>query len=254
MTKRNWLFLRGLVREQAHWGDFPRLFETQNPGAKVFCLDLPGTGTERSRPSPWTVGEITDDVRARWLSLRAQSDGPWSLLTISLGSMVGFDWVHRHSSDFDHLVVINTSLASLSKPWERLDLKSSKELIRVLRSRDEAVREAAIVGLTTNIHRDDPELIARWTQIARDRPVRFQDLLRQLAAASVFQAPASLETPLLVLSSSADRLVNQVCSQRIAEFFKAQHAVHDRAGHDISVDDPKWVTEQVTQWIPRESV
>ena len=57
-----WLLLRGLAREQAHWIDFPEIFEKIVPDAKVHCLDLPGVGTERDRPSPLNVPAIVDDT------------------------------------------------------------------------------------------------------------------------------------------------------------------------------------------------
>jgi hypothetical protein len=38
----NWLFLRGLSREQRDWGDFPETFE-RRVGGRVYFLDLPGT-------------------------------------------------------------------------------------------------------------------------------------------------------------------------------------------------------------------
>mgnify|MGYP003949335389 CR=1 FL=1 len=47
LPSMNWLFLRGLTREQRHWGPFRDVFARDYPGAKVHCLDLPGTGTER---------------------------------------------------------------------------------------------------------------------------------------------------------------------------------------------------------------
>ena len=31
----NWVFLRGLTRESAHWGDFPQRFAAALPGARV---------------------------------------------------------------------------------------------------------------------------------------------------------------------------------------------------------------------------
>ena len=38
----NWVFLRGLTRESAHWGDFPQRFAAALPGARVHLIDLAG--------------------------------------------------------------------------------------------------------------------------------------------------------------------------------------------------------------------
>ena len=63
----NWIFLRGLTREQGHWGEALQVFESTNPDMKVFCLDLPGTGTERARNSPLSVSGIMEDLRSRFV-------------------------------------------------------------------------------------------------------------------------------------------------------------------------------------------
>src|SRR4051794_33139272 len=68
----NWLFIRGLGREQGHWGSyFPRVFAELNPGARVHCVDLPGTGTEFARSTPLSIAEIVEDTRRRWLEVHA---------------------------------------------------------------------------------------------------------------------------------------------------------------------------------------
>ena len=95
----NWLLLRGLAREQRHWGRFPDALRSQLPDDQVFCLDLPGTGTEHQRKSPLEIAGIARDVRARFAGLRAQHPGPWRLLAVSLGGMVAMQWCadHRHA-------------------------------------------------------------------------------------------------------------------------------------------------------------
>ena len=41
---QNWILLRGLARESAHWGDFIPLLQSTFPDAQLTLLDLPGTG------------------------------------------------------------------------------------------------------------------------------------------------------------------------------------------------------------------
>lgn len=52
MAGRTWVLLRGLVREQRHWEQFPALLATQLPGDRVLCLDLAGNGVHWRQPSP----------------------------------------------------------------------------------------------------------------------------------------------------------------------------------------------------------
>ncbi|HEY8086659.1 MAG TPA: alpha/beta hydrolase, partial [Polyangiaceae bacterium] len=109
----NWLFLRGLSREQRHWGSFPALFKRVVPASgaptRVWCLDLPGTGTEHERPSPRTIEGIMEDLRARWVALREAEPAPWGLLAMSLGGMVAMAWCDAHPGDFARLVLASTS-------------------------------------------------------------------------------------------------------------------------------------------------
>ena len=92
MRRVDWLMLRGMAREQRHWGRFPEALRASLGGDRLHCLDLPGTGTEHARGTPASIRGIKDDVRARWLQLKAQQPGPWGLIAISLGGMVAMRW------------------------------------------------------------------------------------------------------------------------------------------------------------------
>src|SRR4051794_23464223 len=117
----NWLFLRGLSREQRHWGSFPAIFEKTVPGSKVHYLDLAGTGTEHARPSPATVEGIMEDPRQRFRPLAAAPPGPWGLLGMSLGGMVARAWCAAPPEDFARVVLSSPSAGDLSPPWRRFD-------------------------------------------------------------------------------------------------------------------------------------
>src|SRR4051794_2203226 len=103
-----WLLLRGLAREQRHWGRFPDVF-AKTAGVTTFCLDFPGTGTEHARPGPSSVRAIVEDLRQRWQALKGASDEPWGILGISLGGMVSMQWAADHPEDFARVVIANTS-------------------------------------------------------------------------------------------------------------------------------------------------
>ena len=76
--------------------------------------------------------------------------------------------------------------------------------------------------------------------------------LRQLLAAARYRAPAVAPHPhILLLASQNDRLVNSRCSQAIARGWQCDLALHPQAGHDLPLDAPRWVLEQVQQWLCR---
>jgi hypothetical protein len=53
----------------------------------------------------------------------------------------------------------------------------------------------------------------------------------------------------LLLRSLQDRLVNPVCSERMAEQWDWPVRTHPEAGHDLPLDDADWVIKQIQDWI-----
>jgi alpha-beta hydrolase superfamily lysophospholipase len=246
----NFLLMRGLIREQRHWGKFPELLQERWPRAAILKLDLPGTGTEYQRECPATLAAITDDLRARFVEARADFDGPFTVVAVSLGGMVALDWCARHSSDFARAVVINSSAGDLSRVWERLDWKNYGTVLRGIATGDVGVRERCIIDMTINrsdFNRD--ELVERWSGYARDQPVKKSTLMRQLAAAARSKLDRRERAPTLVLASKADRLVRSICSERIATALSAPLELHDSGGHDLSFDAGGWVIDRVAAFV-----
>lgn len=244
----NWLFLRGLAREQRHWSTFPQSFAKHFTPDRVQCLDLPGFGTEGTVVSPQSVRGITDAVRERWLqSGRNQSAGDWAILGMSLGGMVSMDWVDRYPEDFRRIVLLNSSAANLSFPWERLNWKLIPTVFKAATQRDPQMRERAILMLTSALPRERLDELAReWAAFAAPSGAhQKKNAFRQLTAAVTFQAPDRLAVPGLVLSSLRDRFTSVKCSYALARHFGFYQAIHPSAGHDLSLDDPDWVMEQI---------
>jgi hypothetical protein len=57
----------------------------------------------------------------------------------------------------------------------------------------------------------------------------------------------------LVLSSTADRLVDTRCSAALAAAWLAPHYRHPWAGHDLPHDDAPWVAQRVAGWLHQKS-
>jgi pimeloyl-ACP methyl ester carboxylesterase len=250
----NWLFLRGLSREARHWGDFRAAFEKQVTGSRVVCLDLPGTGSEFARPSPWRISQMVDDLRSRWLALRgvdaakAPTDEKWSVLGMSLGGMVAMNWCERFPDEFARVVLINTSARGLSSPLQRLGLGNILKVFRIMAAKDAREREEAVLSLVSNKERAGTPVADTWATIAKTSPVKRTTVIRQLLAAAVYGAPRKLAQPTLIISSKADHLVDPICSKRLSERFASPICFHDTAGHDLPLDDPEWVANQIAQW------
>ncbi len=245
----NWLLLRGLAREQRHWGSFPETFERIVPGSRTFRLDLPGTGTENERDSPSSVAGIVEDLRARWSLLRDAHGGDWGILGISLGGMVTMEWAATHANDFQRAVIVNTSGGNLSPPWDRMVLTHAPAVIRAMLDGDHARRERSILGMTTNLATDNDARAARWAEFTRERPIRRSNVLRQIVAGARFRAPAHIAAPLLVLSGGGDGFTSPKCPAALAKHFGAPLRVHPNANHDLGTDAPEWMAGEVAGWL-----
>jgi pimeloyl-ACP methyl ester carboxylesterase len=249
----HWLLLRGLAREQRHWGDFPLVFARALPHTTAHCLDLPGAGTEHRRRSPDTIATIADDVRTRWLALRHAHPGPWGLFGMSLGGMIAMDWCASHPADFARVVLASTSAGDLSRPWRRFGLAILPRAVRVLAGRDAVRRERGILTMTTELVANADAIAADWACYPDDRPMARTNVLRQLRAASVFRAPPRLDVPTLVMAGAGDRMTDPSCSRRLAARFGAPLVVHPAAGHELCLDAPTWVTGEIASWLGQVS-
>jgi len=246
-----WLILRGLVREQRHWGDFKDGFQEflreSDPDAGVFCLDFPGFGTESARTSPFSIDGIVDDLRGRWKRLQGSGE-PWSLLAISLGGMVAMNWTSRYPDDFKRLVLINSSATGLSPIHKRMKPENYPHILSLFGVRDILARERKILELTSNIRGDALEERAR-RHAGFARKVKKRDAVAQIVSAIRFRPPESIPVPLLVVSGRGDSLVDPSCSERIAEKYHGTLVSHGTANHDLALDEPRWLMEQIGSWI-----
>lgn len=239
----SWLMLRGLAREKRHFGDFPATFERMLPGQHAFPMDLVGFGALSREPVPWTLGAIVDELRARFLKERP-NEGPWSIFAISLGGMVALEWAARYPADFARVVVANTSAGDQSSLFERFQPVMWPKLPGLLLG-DPLARERTILEVTVNSNVDKDALARTWCGWFLERKPSRHAFVRQIAAAARSTLPARVEPPLLVLTSTADRLVSWKCSERIASKLGARLEVHDVAGHDLSLDAPAWICERI---------
>lgn len=103
--------------------------------------------------------------------------------------------------------------------------------------------------MTTRLQVDAETIVRQWVDISNSAPVSRLTLVKQIIAASRFKAPATTGSRTLVLASAVDKLVDPRCSRVLAERLGAPIRVHPTSGHDIPLDDPQWVCDQVGTWL-----
>ncbi|MGC2966680.1 alpha/beta fold hydrolase [Paraburkholderia aspalathi] len=248
-----WILLRGLTRETRHWGRLPGLLSEATGTDRLLLLDLPGNGEFVHLRAPATVEDMVGFVRIA--ALQTGAAGPYRVLAMSLGGMVATDWAQRHPGEIERLVLINTSMRPFSRMHERLRPSAWPGLLGVAAHWRDATRaESGIHRLTCNNVETLGADLDAWSEIRRSAPVSRGNALRQLWAAARFSATAAKpHCPLLILSSRADKLVNPVCSAKLAAAWGAAHREHQWAGHDLPHDDPGWASEQVQAWLRQEA-
>jgi len=241
-----WVLLRGLTREQRHWGTFPSELAAAFPNAAVLTLDLPGNGALNQMRSPTRVEAMAafcrDQLRSRGIA------PPYRILAMSLGAMVATAWCSAHPQEVAGLVLINTSMRPFSAAHQRL--KPRAALLRLLLGRPDPIGwERTVLALTSNAPRHDDSLVRQWAGYRHEHPVSTGNALRQLWAAARFVAPRTPPCPrVLLLTSAQDSLVDTRCSLALARAWQCHIASHPWAGHDLPLDDGAWVIDQVRRW------
>jgi pimeloyl-ACP methyl ester carboxylesterase len=244
-----WIFLRGLTREGRHWGSFPEQLRGEmglrRDVDSITLIDLPGNGREHALAAPLAVADMVTFVRSR--AAEAGLLPPYRIVAMSLGGMVATAWAQRFPEEMDMLVLINTSMRPFSAMHERLRPEAWPALMRAAGSWVNPSKcEAIIYDLTCNRADTRSRDVEGWIAIRQHAPVSAANGLRQLWAAARFRADSRAPAcPTLLLSSKADKLVNPVCSTRIAARWGLAHAVHAWAGHDLPHDDPVWTSKAI---------
>lgn len=246
-----WVLLRGLMREARHWGEFPMVFQDAVGAQNVVTPDFPGNGSLHLQTSPASVAGLADDCRAQLKRLGFAP--PYRVLALSLGAMVAVEWSTRYPGEIERMVLINTSLAPFNPFYHRLRPANYPGLLGFLVFSSVAQRERLILRITSRLERTQQEqaaLLEKWIGYAHDCPVTRANILRQLQAAITYRAVQTVPpVPVLLLGGLQDQLVNVKCSLALAQRWDCPIRLHPTAGHDLPLDDPIWVAQQVREWL-----
>lgn len=246
MTKnpiKKWILLRGLSREARHWGDFPSLLE-EKAKADVYSIEIPGAGKKNKETSPLSIDEYTHLLRKEFLTLQKKSNEPWGIIAMSLGGMITLNWLSHYPDDFSKAIIINTSSRSVCPPWKRMRLKALLGLAGTL-FKPAYEKEKTILEVTTTKRPIDEKTIFKHVTYSKECPISIKNTIRQIFAASVFTLPQSISVPMKFIAGKKDKLAATECSEKIAKYYNSPLIEHPEAGHDLSLDDPKWLIEQI---------
>ena len=253
-STHHWLLLRGLSREAAHWGKFIAQMQTALPNTQITTLDLPGAGRYYSDKSPCTIPEISAIVH-RQARLAGLLEKPVTILALSLGGMVAWEWLLNYPQGLHGAVLVNSSFANLSPFYQRLRWQNYGRFAQLLWQTDVYRRELAILQLVCNQREFDEIRAAEWSQIQTERPVSLKNSLRQIYAAVNYKPGTDRpRQPILLINSRGDRLVAPACSEAIQKKWDMELYTHPWAGHDLCLDDGAWLANRLKDWQEGQSI
>lgn len=242
-----WVLLRGLTREAGHWARLPELLQRRFPGSRILTLDFPGNGVHHRLRSPTRIAAMTDFCIERLDASGAKA--PFGLIAMSMGAMVAIDWASRAPGAIAGCVLINTSMRPFDPWYRRLRPRNLPALCRLALPGSDQARERTVLRMTSRNRDAAQAVLDDWAALRRTHPVARFDALRQLRAAARFVAPSEVPAvPMLVLGSVEDGLVDVRCSIGLARRWRTALALHPAAGHDLPLDDPAWLADQVAAW------
>lgn len=243
------ILLRGLAREAAHWLDFPaQLQQALGDNCRIHLVDFPGCGKYFTQPALTSVAFMTEHARKEIdiAAIAARNDAIY-VVGISMGGMVALDWAQRYPQELRGLVLINSS-AGNQPFWWRLRPGAWPTMIRALLT-DSSTREAQVLKIVSNNTPDYAQHLKQWLSIQQQRPVTRATIVTMLRAAAQFRPQHTCKVHGLVLASTGDRMVSVRASEAIAQQFHWPLQQHPSAGHDLPMDDPQWLVQQISLWL-----
>lgn len=245
----HFILLRGLAREAAHWLDFPELLQQAlGDNCRLHLVDFPGCGKYCSQPALPSITAMTEHARTETdiAEITARNEAVY-LLGISMGGMVALDWAQRFPHELRGLILINSS-AGNQPFWWRLRPTAWPAMIRALITNCNA-RETAVLSIVSNNHADYAQRTNQWLNIQQQRPVTRATILAMLRAAAQYRPRPYCTVAGMVIASKRDRMVSVRASESLAQQFDWPIARHPSAGHDLPMDEPQWLADQISQWL-----
>lgn len=246
-TQRPMVLVRGLIREQRHWGAFFALLQQAFPERLILSFDTPGNGMLCHLSSADSIAQMRQSLRIQ-LRLKNGNIDSVDIVAISLGGMIAVDWATSFGHEVNSLVLINSSNAQFSPFYKRLNWRIYLHLLAVVFASSSIERQAKILHLTSRFPNNHQDVLQAWLKWAEQCPITLKNAYLQLKAAAAFKAPIKPKQAMLILNSRRDRLVDASCSVELARRWKANLKQHPTAGHDLPLDAPLWSVKQIQQW------
>lgn len=236
---KNWVLIRGLIRSRFHWGHFPQSFKQHLKAEQVIEVELPGNGYLYKENTPTQINEAVNALKTQL----PQQLTSYGLVGISLGGMLATHWAQAYPTEVERLVLINSS-SSLNWFYQRLQPQNYLAILKNLLLLNPDNFEKFILKTTSN-NKESIRHLKDYIEFQKTHPLTKINFINQLRLASQVDFTKTPVMPKLILASKADRLVNSVCSEKIAAYWNCPIHYHPTAGHDLPLDDAAWIISKI---------
>lgn len=244
---KNIILLRGLVRESRHWGDFPQKLQEALPEYNIHTPEIQGVGKYNQTISPDNLSDMIDFMREQ---VKEYLGKETIIIAISLGGMITKQWSEKYPKDFGKMILINTSFKGVNSLFHRLKPNAIMKFFDIFLTGNLAMRERKILELVSNVTEKIDQAHPAWIKIQEEAPVHRKSFINQIKAALKFNPSEIKPTiPLLLIASRADRLCDYNCTLKLHQLWGGTLKLHQTAGHDIPLDDPKWLIQKIKGFI-----
>ncbi len=236
---QKWILIRGLTRSHFHWFDFKSDLQKEFNLDVVYTPELLGNGELSHQPTPENLTLCLESLRKQLPALNE----PVGIIGISLGGMMAAEWSIRYPREVSHLVLINTSSAQ-SPFYHRFKPQLYLQALITIFSTTPEKIENFILTATSNSEKWKP-VLDQCIDFQKTHPVKISNLIQQLRLARLSHFDQKPNCKILILTAKNDRLVNFECSLKIAGRWGLKSKIHPTAGHDLPLDDSKWILDQI---------
>lgn len=247
--QKHFILLRGLSREARHWHHFEEELFALDSTVKCHYIEYPGSGRRYKEIFPINTQSLLEDINSQIQLIINNNQGDFYIISISLGGMVVLKYLESFARivNIKKIFLINTSTSDVAPFFWRFQFKVWPNALKVVFSKNEEIKERLILDFTTNLlsASKKEEISTIYANYAKVFKLSFTNLLRQLLWAARASSPKSITTPILFLTSKKDKLCYYKCSQRLGLKYDQEVLFHDKAGHDLPLDDGKWLAEMI---------
>lgn len=245
---KQWVLIRGIMSEAFHWGDFFHHLKDRFPQDQFHTPDILGNGRHFQHMTPLNPKKNIQALRSQ-----VPNQGKKILVGFSLGGMLSLEWAHHHPEEVAAVVLINCSLNN-SPVYKRITPFSLKNIVHSAFQSDMKKREEMILRMTT-ARLPEPHIqkvATHWGPRTATYPPKSINFFSQLLVAAQIPQRPQPPAPVLILASQKDKVVHPDCSKKIAAKWQLPLISHPEAGHDLTLDDPHWVLDQVQSFIAQK--